>query len=86
MSKKSPPTSPLGTTYEVLDELPFARKRLRAALVARGFGDVVVKKRGVGVQPEQLRRDLRLAGAGPTATLVLTRTDAGPRAFLVSRG
>ena len=80
-----PPDSQLGTAYRLLDELPFARKRLRAALVARGYGDVVIKKRGVAVQPEQLRRDLRLAGAGPTATVVLTRTDAGPRAFLVSR-
>ena len=81
-----PSASRLGTAYEVLDELPFARKRLRAALVARGYGDVVIKKRGVDVLPEQLRRDLRLAGGGTTATLVLTRTDAGPRAFLVSRG
>ena len=46
----------------------------------------MIKKRGVAVEPEQLRRDLRLPGAGPTATLVLTRTDAGPRAFLVTRG
>ena len=58
---------------------------MRAALRAKGFGDVVVKKRGVAVVPEQLRRRLALGGGGPTATLVLTRTSAGPLALLVRR-
>ena len=77
------PRTPYGRTFEVLDELPFARKRLRAALRERGCSDVVVKKRGIAVVPEELRRDLRLTGDGPTATLVLTRTAAGPLALLV---
>ena len=67
----------------MLDELPFALKRLRAALRERGYSDVVVKKRGIAVVPEELRRDLRLTGDGPTATLVLTRIAAGPLALLV---
>ena len=79
------PRTPYGRTFEVLDELPFARKRLRAALRERGYSDVVVKKRGIAVVPEELRRDLALTGDGPTATLVLTRTAAGPLALLVSR-
>ncbi len=77
------PQTPYGRVFEVLDELPFARKRLRAALRERGFSDVVVKKRGIAVVPEELRRDLRLTGDGPTATLVLTRTTTGPLALLV---
>ena len=79
------PTTPFGATYEVLDEIPFALKRMRSALRARGFGDVVVKKRGVAVVPEELRRRLALGGDGPMATVVLTRTSAGPLALLVSR-
>ncbi|HYN56774.1 MAG TPA: hypothetical protein VES03_06220 [Motilibacterales bacterium] len=75
----------LGTTFAVLDEVPFGRKPMRAWLRARGFGDVVVKKRGINVVPEQLRAALHLRGDGPTATLVLTRTDAGPLALLVER-
>jgi hypothetical protein len=73
-----------GRSFEVLEELPFARKRLRAALRDRGYGDVVVKKRGINVVPEELRKDLRLTGGGPTATLVLTRTARGPLALLVT--
>jgi hypothetical protein len=80
-----PAASPLGTRYEVLAQVPFGRKPMRAWLRAHGFGDVVVKKRGVNVVPEELRAGLRLAGGGPTATLVLTRTDAGPLALLVRR-
>jgi THUMP domain-like/Methyltransferase domain len=79
-----PAASGLGTAYAVLAEVPFARKAMRAWLRARGFGDVVVKKRGVNVVPEEVRAALRLGGDGPTATLVLTRTGTGPRALLVA--
>jgi SAM-dependent methyltransferase len=81
----APHESPLAARFEVLDEVPFARKAMRAWLRERGFGDVVIKKRGVNVTPEELRAALRLDGAGPTATLVLTRTDDGPLALLVHR-
>jgi hypothetical protein len=79
-----PQAGVLGARYAVLDEAPFARKALRAWLRSRGFADVVVKKRGVAVVPEQLRAALRLEGSGPVATLVLTRTAAGPLALLVA--
>ena len=73
----------LGAAFAVLDEVPFGRKPMRAWLRTRGYGDVIVKKRGINVVPEELRTALRLTGSGPTATLVLTRTDAGPLALLV---
>jgi SAM-dependent methyltransferase len=78
--------TPFATRYEVLGEAPFGLKPLRAHLRGLGYGDVVVKKRGVAVDPEELRRRLRLGGGSPTATLVLTRTDAGPLALLVRPG
>lgn len=80
-----PEPGALGTTFAVLAEVPFARKAMRTWLRTHGYCDVVVKKRGVNVVPEQLRAALRLRGDGPTATLVLTRTDAGPLALLVDR-
>lgn len=80
-----PSPSPFGSLFEVLDEIPFARKRMRAWLRAHGFGDVVVKKRGLDLVPDQVRADLRLAGDGPTATLLLTRTAHGPLALHVRR-
>ena len=85
-SDTPPHPGSLGATFGVLDEVPFGRKALRAWLRTRGYGDVIVKKRGINVVPEELRAALRLAGDGPTATLVLTRTDSGPLALLVERG
>jgi SAM-dependent methyltransferase len=66
--------TPYATGYEVIEELPFAEKRLRAALRERGIGRLTVKKRGVGIVPEQLRRRLTLAGDGE-GTIVVTRVD-----------
>ena len=80
-----PTAGRLGSTFAVLDEVPFGRKPMRAWLRTRGYGDVIVKKRGINVVPEELRAALHLTGSGPTATLVLTRTDAGPLALLVER-
>lgn len=71
-----------GRAYEVVDVLPFKQKQLRAALRARGVGHLTIKKRGVHVTPERLRRELALTGdAG--ATVVLTRTPSSAVALLV---
>jgi hypothetical protein len=82
---RPPRPGSLGSTFAVVEQVPFGRKHLRAHLRSRGFGDVIIKKRGINVVPEELRAALRLTGDGPTATLVLTRTDAGPLALLVER-
>ena len=39
--------------YEVLEELPYREKPLRAALRERGIGRLTIKKRGVDVVPER---------------------------------
>lgn len=75
--------SPFTRRYAVEEVLPFSLPRLRAALRARGAGDVVVKKRASAVDPDELRRRLRLSGHGPTQTVVLTRIAARPVALLV---
>ena len=72
--------SPFGRWYEVLDVLPFSLKRLRERL--RGVGAVTIKKRGTAVEPEQLRRQLKLSGSGE-ATVVLTRVAGAQTALLV---
>ncbi|TAK71318.1 MAG: SAM-dependent methyltransferase [Actinomycetota bacterium] len=79
------PVTAWGTAYRVVAPLPSQLRALRNALRQRGFGDVVVKKRGVAIVPEQVRATLRLGGAGPTATLVFTRTPTGPLTLLVER-
>jgi len=64
--------TPFARSYRVLEQLPFREKPLRAALRARGIGRLTIKKRGVDVSPEQLRKRLDLHGE-QEATLVLTR-------------
>ena len=54
--------TPFGRGYEIDDVMPFSLKRLRAALRDRGIGALTIKKRGSALEPEQLRRDLRLSG------------------------
>ncbi|WP_101653468.1 THUMP-like domain-containing protein [Brevibacterium ihuae] len=58
--------------YRIREVLPAGLKPLRRALVSRGIGQVVIKKRGADIVPDQVRRRLKLP-AGDKATLVFTR-------------
>ena len=60
------------TRDEVTDALPAKIPSLRKALISRGIGKVVIKKRGADIVPDQVRRQLKLP-AGDKATLVFTR-------------
>ena len=82
VSTDSEARSPFTRRYAVELVVPFQLKRVRALLRERGVGDVVVKKRGTAVEPEELRRRLKLDGAGPMRTLVLTRVDGQPIVLL----
>lgn len=73
ISTDTAPTTRLGRAYEIVDQLPYDTKRLRTYVRDNGIGTLTIKKRGVGITPEALRRDLRPRG-GSEATLVVTRT------------
>ncbi|MEU4645000.1 methyltransferase domain-containing protein [Micromonospora sp. NPDC023814] len=79
----APAATPFARCLEVTDVLPFSLKRLRALLRERRVGRVEILKRGSALEPEKLRRDLRLAG-DEAASLVLTRV-AGAPTVLVCR-
>jgi SAM-dependent methyltransferase len=70
-----------GHWYRVLETLPFGLKPLRERLRAHDAGPLVVKKRGTAVEPEELRRRLKLTGSREV-TVVLTRS-AGRQIALV---
>ncbi|MBO0845452.1 MAG: SAM-dependent methyltransferase, partial [Nocardioides sp.] len=74
--------TPFARTYRVREQLPYREKQLRAALRARGVGPLTIKKRGVDIAPEQLRKRLALRGDTP-ATIVLTRVSGQGTALLV---
>jgi hypothetical protein len=82
VSSGTPATTPYARTFEVLEELPFHEKQLKAALRARGVGRLTIKKRGVDVVPDQLRKRLALRGDAE-ATVVLTRVAGRGAALLV---
>jgi SAM-dependent methyltransferase len=62
--------------YELTDVLPFNVKRLKALLRERGAGTVVIKKRGLAMTPEELRRKLKPEGPN-SATVILSRVGDG---------
>lgn len=71
--------------FEVLEAMPFSVKGLRGWLRERGITGLTVKKRGIRLDEDQLRRQLKIgrgAGDGEAATIVLTRV-AGAQAVLV---
>lgn len=76
----------LARAYAVEDVFAFQLKTLRSWLRDRGIGRLTIKKRGTAVQPEQLRRQLRLSTSwgDNEATIVLTRV-AGRQSVLAVR-
>lgn len=76
-----PTPSPFATLLAVVAELPYGLKPLRSALRTHDIGVLEIRKRGLAVEPDRLRRDLRLSGTA-TATLVLARLGTRPTALL----
>ncbi|WP_406078293.1 THUMP-like domain-containing protein [Micromonospora sp. NBC_00858] len=76
-----PTRTPYARCLEITDVLPFSLKRLRTLLRDRRVGRVEILKRGSALTPEQLRRDLRLAG-DTAASLVLTRVAGAPTVLI----
>ncbi len=78
----APFRTPFARGYRVVEHLPYREKQLRAALHERGVGRLTIKKRGVQVVPEELRKRLALKG-DEEATLVMTRVAGQGTALLV---
>ncbi|RII21008.1 23S rRNA methyluridine methyltransferase [Streptomyces sp. YIM 130001] len=73
--------TPFATAYEISDQLPFNLKRLKALLREREVGVLTVKKRGSPMEPEELRRRMKLKGPH-SATVFLTRVENAPTMLL----
>ncbi|MBG6140145.1 THUMP-like domain-containing protein [Longispora fulva] len=67
--------------YRIDLVLPFSLKRLRSTLRERGVGRLTIKKRGSALEPESLRKQLRLDGPNE-ATVILTRVAGAPVTLL----
>lgn len=76
---------PFARRYAVVEAMPFTVKSLRGWLRKRHVTGLTIKKRGVRLDEDTLRRELRVgrkAGDGAQATVVLTRV-AGRQTALV---
>ncbi|KHO25911.1 SAM-dependent methyltransferase [Mycolicibacterium setense] len=62
--------------FEVLDQLHFQERRLRAALTARSVGALEILVRGLDVDPDALRARMRLRGTEHLA-VVIARLGSG---------
>jgi hypothetical protein len=77
-------STPFAVAFEVRQRLPFHLKALRNWVRQAQIGVLEIKKRGIDVDPAELRKRLRLAGPN-TATMVISRTPSGAIAALVER-
>ena len=68
--------------FEVIEQLAFDERRLRQALAALDCGALEILVRGVQVDPDALRRRLRLRG-GRSFSAVITRMGSGPASHAV---
>jgi hypothetical protein len=67
----APITDPALSCFEVTDVLPFRADKLSAYLRSQNIGQLEIKKRGLDLNPESLRRQLKLRGT-KSATLLIT--------------
>lgn len=79
-----PCETPFATRYRVLDTLPFQLKRLRAYLRERKIGRITIKKRGSALDPDQLRKQLKLKGE-EEGLIFLTRVEGEPMVIVAER-
>jgi hypothetical protein len=69
-------STPFATAFRVRERLPLHLKALRNWVREAQIGVLEIKKRGVDVDPAELRRRLRLGGPN-NATVVISRTPNG---------
>jgi hypothetical protein len=73
--------TPFATAYRVQAVMPFGLKRINQRLRTLNIGELVIKKRGLSIAPEQFRRRLKYGGGRDRVVLVLTRVQDRPTAL-----
>ena len=74
-------SSPWLRGYQVIDNLAFDRKKLKAYVRENNIGILEIKKRGSDISPEELRKQLSPKGEG-AATLIVTRVGDAHRVLV----
>ena len=76
--------SPLMQGFQVIEQVPYSLKNVKALIAGANLSSLEIKKRGIDVDPARLRKTLPLSGSG-TATLILTRVKGHKTALLAKR-
>jgi hypothetical protein len=87
VTSASPHELPWAKRYRVVEAMPLSTKRLARWLRDQGHDRVTIKKRGVTLDADVLRRQLKMTGrgkGGSEATLVLTRIGGSQVALVVT--
>jgi len=78
-----PLADPALAAFEILDVLPLRPKALKNWLAERGIGRLEIKKRGIDIEPERLRRHVQ--GKGENAAVFLIARIAGRATVIAAR-
>jgi len=76
--------SPLAQGFEVQEVVPYSLSRVQKLIKGAHLGEVEIKKRGIDIDPAELRKTLTLDGTGK-ATLILTRAGGKKVAIVATR-
>ena len=79
------PDSPFYDRFEVLEVTNLRAKAISAALTSRDAGSVEIKKRGADINPDELRKSLKLGGGSAQLTVIATRLAGRHRAIICKR-
>lgn len=76
--------SPLMQGFQIIEHVPYTPKNVSALVGGANLGNLEIKKRGIDIDPSELRKTLPLSGSG-SATLILTRVNGKKTALLAKR-
>jgi hypothetical protein len=77
-------SGPLAQGFTVREVVPYSTKNVISLVRAANLGEIEIKKRGIDIDPQELRKTLPLAGKH-RATLFLTRAAGTKVAILADR-
>ena len=77
--------TPLARCFTVQDYFPFQLKRLRQYLREHNIGQVIIKKRGSPIEPDQLKQQLRLKGNGVESCILFLTQLQGKAAVIIAQ-
>lgn len=82
LTSHEPVTHPMVRRYQVLHTLPNDIKALRKSLVNLNVGDITIKSKGMNINTDALRKELKLPTGSP-GTIVITTARGARTTVLV---